>query len=309
MRNFSMYYPILRGKLNEFLALRELSNLAIDKKFCPVIEPVRKELAPLIRTVKELNDNGLTPFIFLNPTVGDLKGDSNFLYTELKKYDDIVYIPIVVIQENLNSVRNLLSDLDNYALFLTDGLSEEIIEATKNADRTFLSSKTSPNLINLINNAVLYDDSFKKQKRNADYPVESPYSSLHTFYNSYSTVVGFGDYTTVSAEYSESGGPAYVVTIHVTYIDHQRYFEAFTRHYSSEDDESPANPGKKFKEALTKFIYEKNSQSIKFVKTSGVDNFDEIYNSQNFPGLGQVKKISIKHHIETINDYLINKSN
>lgn len=302
-----MYYPILRGKLNEFLALRELSNLAIDKLFCPVIEPVRKELAPLIRTIKELNDNGLIPYIFLNPTVGDLEGDNQYIYNELKKYDEIVYIPVVVIRDNLNIVKNLISDLDNYALFLTDGLSKEIIDVTKSANLTFLSSNTPPNLINLINNVVLYDACFKKQKRNADYPIESPYSSLHTFFDDYRTVVGFGDYTTLSEEYSESGGPAYVVTIHVTYIDDQRYSEAFTRHYSSEDDESPANPGKKFKEALTKFIQEKNSGTISFVKTSGVDDFEEIYQTQHFPGLGQVKKISIKHHIETINDYLINK--
>lgn len=150
MRNFSMYYPILRGKLNEFLALRELSNLAIDKLFCPVIEPVRKELAPLVRTVKELNDNGLTPYIILNPTVGDLKGDNNYVYRELKKYEDITYIPVVVIQENLNTVKSLISDLDSYALFITDGLSEEIIGETKKAELTFLSSNTSPNLIKLI---------------------------------------------------------------------------------------------------------------------------------------------------------------
>ncbi len=34
--------------------------------------------------------------------------------------------------------------------------------------------------------------------------------------------------------------------------------------------------------------------------------FQKIYDEQHFPGLGQVKKISIMHHIETINDYLIN---
>ncbi len=80
-----MYYPILRGKLNEFLALRELSNLAMDKLFHPVIEPVRQESAPLIKTIKELNDNGLVPYIILNPTVGSLDGDSHFIFNELKK--------------------------------------------------------------------------------------------------------------------------------------------------------------------------------------------------------------------------------
>ncbi|WP_275891833.1 sce7725 family protein [Acinetobacter pittii] len=59
-----MYYPILRGKLNELLALRDLANLSIDKKFCPVIEPVRSTLSPLFRTIKELNDKEIEPLIF-----------------------------------------------------------------------------------------------------------------------------------------------------------------------------------------------------------------------------------------------------
>ncbi|MDC4628746.1 sce7725 family protein [Acinetobacter baumannii] len=302
-----MYYPILRGKLNEFLALRELSNLAMDKLFHPVIEPVRQESAPLIKTIKELNDNGLVPYIILNPTVGSLEGDSHFIINELKNHDFISFIPVVVVKESISHVKNLIDELEQYALFLTEGINDEIIEESKKSCLNFLSSNTSPTLISRINNVVLYDDCFKKQKRNADYPIESPYSSLHTFYKFYGTVVGFGDYTIVSEEYSESGGPAYVVTIHINYIDKNRYDEMFTRHYSSEDDESPANPGNKFKEALTKFIADKNSSVINFVQTSGIDELEKIYKSNHFPGLGQVKKISIKHHIETINDFLINK--
>jgi len=301
-----MYYPIVRGKLNEFLALRELSNLPLDKYFCPVIEPVRQEVAPLVRTVKELNDNGVTPFIFLNPTVGDLVGDHNFIFNELRKHDSISYIPILAVKENLNNIKNLIDELDEYALFLTEGLNREIIEESKKAKLTFINPSSPPSLIELTHNAVLYDNCFKKQKRNADYPVESPYSSLHTYYNEYENVVGFGDYTTVSEEYSESGGPAYVVTIHVTYIDSEREDKTFTRHYSSTDDESPANPGRKFKEALSKFVQEKDAGNINFINTAAVDDFMNIHRSQHFPGLGQVKKISIKHHIETINDYLIN---
>lgn len=38
-----MYYPILRGKLNELLALRELAQLKL-KNFTPVIEPVKKDI-------------------------------------------------------------------------------------------------------------------------------------------------------------------------------------------------------------------------------------------------------------------------
>jgi len=47
-----MYYPILRGKLNELLAIRELSELGL-KNFTPVIEPVKNDF------VHDKKDNSL----------------------------------------------------------------------------------------------------------------------------------------------------------------------------------------------------------------------------------------------------------
>lgn len=42
-----MYYPILCGKMNELLALRDLANLSKENYFCPVIEPVKENLTSL----------------------------------------------------------------------------------------------------------------------------------------------------------------------------------------------------------------------------------------------------------------------
>ncbi|MEQ1161028.1 sce7725 family protein [Acinetobacter calcoaceticus] len=301
-----MYYPILRGKLNELLALRDLANLSIDKKFCPVIEPVRSTLSPLFRTIKELNDKEIEPLIFLNPTVGELQGKTQFILDELQNESDLRFLPIFAIKDNFDEIAEFINKVDRYAFFLIDGLNHEIIAESEKAVLTFISSTTAPNLINRLSNVILYDDFFKKQKRNADYPDESPFSSLHTYYRDIRNVVGFGDYTIISEEYSESGGPAYVVTIHITYINSNKFDEAFIRHYSSKSDDTPANPGKKFIEALEKFIQDKNIGIVKFVHTNGVEQFEKIYEEKHFPGLGQVKKISIMHHIETVNDYLIN---
>lgn len=306
-----MYYPILRGKLNELLALRELANLSVDKKFCPVIEPVRSSLAPLFRTIKELNDKEIVPLVFMNPTVGDLVGCSQNIINEFKKEEDLRFIPIFAVSDGVDGISSLISQFTEYALFLVDGLNASIIDESSQAILTFISSTTAPNLLKKLSRVVLYDDFFKKQKRNADYPIESPFSSLHTYYNDeengFKNVQGFGDYTILSEEYSESGGPAYVVTIHVTYINSEKYDEAFIRHYSSDyESDTPANPGKKFIEALGKFILEKRSETINFLETSACQDFERIFDAKHFPGLGQVKKISIMHHIETINDYLIN---
>ncbi len=106
------------------------------------------------------------------------------------------------------------------------------------------------------------------------------------------------------------GGPAYVVTTSMLLIS---TLKNLMKHlfviillilY-----DIPANPGKKFIEALEKFIVE-NDQKIEFLDTSASIDFQKIYDAKHFPGfLGQVKKISIMHHIETINNYLINNLN
>lgn len=301
-----MYYPILRGKLNELLALRELANISTDKMFCPVIEPVKTSLAPLFKTIKELNDEDIVPLIIINPTVGDLQGESHYILDQLEDELDLQYLATFAIRDDVSEVENLIIDIDKYALFIVDGLNQEIIDASREAEFTFIRSTTPPHLIKKISNVILYNDFFNKQKRNADYPIESGFSSLHSYYTTIDNVKGFGDYTTLSESYSESGGPAYVVTIHATYINEEKFEEAFIRHYSSvSDDDKPTNPGKKFLEALGFFMSDEASGKVKFSPTAGLQKFQKVYHAKHFPGLGQVKKMSIMHHIETINDYLI----
>ncbi|MDG6614266.1 sce7725 family protein, partial [Staphylococcus aureus] len=130
--------------------------------------------------------------------------------------------------------------------------------------------------------------------------------ALHSYYKDENNI-GFGDYTITGNDFIEGGGPAYVVTVHASYIDSQRFDELFIRHYSSEDDGTPTNPGAKFKQALTKLISDFQSKRILFEETEGLQEFIFLYKIGHFPGLGQVKKISIMHHIETINIYLESK--
>ncbi|BBI64894.1 hypothetical protein HSBAA_62000 [Vreelandella sulfidaeris] len=49
------------------------------------------------------------------------------------------------------------------------------------------------------------------------------FSTLHTEWKNYNGAIGFGDYTVLSQEYTEAGGPAYVVTIHLSYIDEDSF--------------------------------------------------------------------------------------
>lgn len=302
-----MYYPILRGKLNELLALRELAELAVDKKFCPVIEPVKASISALVRTVKELNEQEIIPFIICNPKVGDFENSSPELLKLLLGEKSLEFVPVFFVVDTFSEIQDSISEYNilEYAMFAKDGLNADIIDASRNAVATFVETKTPPNLIKKIHNPIIYECCFKKERRNADYKSEDSFSSLHTFYKE-NEAIGFGDYTILSDEYSESGGPAYVVTIHMTYINPQKFNEAFVKHYSSTtDSDVQSNTGEKFLEAVKLFLTDKNEKSVPFENTLGALGFENLYNKEHFPGLGQAKKLAIMHHIETINSYLI----
>src|SRR5699024_4351700 len=64
---------------------------------------------------------------------------------------------------------------------------------------------------------VLINDSFE-QKRNADYGPVDRFSDLHLTYGDRG-LDGYGDFLIVGDSYSETGGPAYAVAIHLTFIN------------------------------------------------------------------------------------------
>lgn len=302
-----MYYPILRGKLNELLALRELSKLPIHQYFCPVIEPVREDLSALKRTIKELNVAGIDPIIIINPKKGDFNNPESLIFNDLIVAEgNLNFTPCFVLYDKATIIPDEIKNIDNYSLFVMGGITPEIVKSSEFARLTFVNHDVSPSILREMSNVVLCGDFFRRQQKNADYPEESAFSSLHTYYSILPKVKGFGDYTITGEDFTESGGPAYVVTIHVSYIDPDRYKEMFVRHYRSYNDDTPTQPGNKFKDALKSLIEDIDEKKIPYIKTSAISEFKMLHKTQHFPGLGQVKKISIKHHIETLVNYLIN---
>lgn len=300
-----MYYPILRGKLNELLALRELAPLQLEF-YTPVIEPVKRDIKSLVKAIEILNSNGITPYIIINPTIGDYAQSPNDLFNELNKFESINYEILYSINVKTEKYEDFLN-IGSFGLFIQKGIDQDIINFSRSSKINFIQNDTNPNVKKLIENKVVYEDFFRKQIRNADYPKESPFSSLHSYYadDKNEKNIGFGDYTITGDEFTDGGGPAYVVTIHLSYIDTKRFDELFVRHYSSENDGTPTNPGSKFKQALELLIQDVTKTDSPFINTNALNEFLYLNKIEHFPGLGQVKKISIKHHIETLNHFLV----
>lgn len=109
---------------------------------------------------------------------------------------------------------------------------------------------------------------------------------------------------TVSNTWSENGGPAYVVALHISYIDSNNSAMYIKHNLSTSDPSVPANPSGKFFEALQELINFCNSNQDVDKNTLGYKGYLSIYHSKSYPGLGIPKKLSMMHHIKTINDYI-----
>ncbi|GFK32667.1 sce7725 family protein [Vibrio cholerae] len=296
-----MYLPYFRGKQFELIAIRELSEYIPNVIFRPIIEPVRKNLSPLLNTITSLNNADISPIIIINPSVGELQ---NSFLELLEKLSDYEFLPcIVVTGGNIDHASEIVRHINRpFAVQITGGISNDAIHFSRDAEVTIVDYDTSDAVINQLMNIVLYGDFFKKKRRNADYPSESSFSHLHTTSKSKRNVLGFSDHTVIPREYSEAGGPAYVVTIHLSYIDIDRFDELYVKHYSSADNGSPTDPAGKFIEALDKAMHDYNKGI--FFNSSGITELKMLHNNTHYAGLGLVKKLSIKHHVETVCHYI-----
>lgn len=149
---------------------------------------------------------------------------------------------------------------------------------------------------------ILVRDGFKRQ-RNADYPAMEEFSDLHVTYDDLG-MAGFGDFLIVGDVYSEGGGPAYAVAIHLTFIDPDKDDVMYIYHFVSDTKDTPTDPAGKFAQALAKLIAKLNSGTSHILETEAIKEFRDLHAKGHFPGLGYVKKLSMKHHIETLADYL-----
>ncbi|AVU33229.1 TPA: sce7725 family protein [Serratia marcescens] len=301
-----MYFPLLRGKQFEFTALRELSGIVPNSLFKPVIEPVRENTKQLETTINSLNKNNITPLIIVNSEIGELKGKTDQFINELYKIKGISFIPCIKYIDNIQEFDRLNSLIKGEkASYVESGVTRDLVSRLKLFAINIIP-EGSPNIVlQQLSNIVLMDDPFKKKKRNADYPSNSYFSDLHVRYKGvHNSVIGFGDFNIAGSDYAESGGPAYVVTIHASYLDSDEFDAMSVKHFSSIDDGTPSNPSGKFQQALEKLVLHDQTYPGFFDNTLGLREFKALHARRHYPGLGQVKQFSMQHHIETICNFI-----
>lgn len=307
-----MYFPYLRGKQYELLALRELIDLPLDSdKIIPIIEPVKSNLSSLRTALKAISKIGVKVQLILNPEVGDFKNNPSPILPLVHEFvqaenNPIIPTYIVKADKDVDFIRTSIFANDfaasGYALVHLNkiGRIEELSELTKTT--TCLYNTINVNhlfaLRKKFDNRALLSDYFNKQRVNVDYISipEEVFSSDYAYYQE-ENCVAFSDYQAIGSGYSDSGGAAYAVAIHLTYKE-QGSEDIRIAHFVSNSNDDQTDPGGKFFEALQKLIDFIDARKIS--DTTALRKFRECYDRQAFPGLGVVKKLSIMHHIELI---------
>jgi hypothetical protein len=150
---------------------------------------------------------------------------------------------------------------------------------------------------------IRLDDLFEKQARNSDFlSIEEHRFSEEHIYFSQENFTGFSDYTVLSSEYNDGGSTPRAVVIHLTFINQQN--QIMIRHFTSVTNDSIANIQGKFAEAAQKAV---NYCRLNHLTNSAIDELENYFDEQHYPGLGTVKKISIKNHLLILSNYLRNR--
>ncbi|RFS22913.1 sce7725 family protein [Aeromonas dhakensis] len=310
-----MYHPYFRGKQFELITIREMAGLFAKNQFVPVIEPVRESLGGLKKALDAMCDVGGRAIVIVNPCYGDHQEDGTHITNLLKEsFEGCTNISAGILLRHDMDVDEVVTCYDQHAshnpVIVHAGftapkeLAIELAERMLSVTNVFIEDHAKLLYRRHFDESsrILIRDGFNKQK-NADYPELEEFSDLHVTYGELG-LEGFGDFLMVGDAYSEGGGPAYAVAIHLTFIDPTKDDVMYIYHFVSDTRDTPTDPAGKFAQALTKLIAKLDSGTSNIFESSAIKEFRALHEKGHFPGLGYVKKLSMKHHVETLANYL-----
>jgi len=309
-----MYYPYLRARQFELISLRELAaeNL-IQQHVTPVLEPVKETFNNLRLAHGVFAQTNLNCYLIMNPLVGEIPGDT---HTFLEFINGLENSHFRAAFHYTNNSEFILQAIQQYNLtncliicyhnFNDDAVIRDLCGRPQVACVMVFEPQKYRSLDRHIRtlgkNYIRLDDVFEKQLKNADFLdiAAHKFTEEHLFYRE-ENFQGFSDFTVLPSEYVDGGSTPRAVVIHLTYVNAEEENQIWIRHFTSNTNDSIANVQGKFAEAAEK--------AIAFCDQSGLTNsaiteLREYFNEGRYPGLGTVKKISIKNHLSIVTSFL-----
>ncbi|MBQ0076874.1 MAG: sce7725 family protein [Bacteroidales bacterium] len=308
-----MYYPLLRAKQYDLKAVREfIEENEGQKKILPILEPVNSQNNALILTINALMKVGQKFALVLNPMDGMFKHPTvRFTLLDecpLLRDKREMWVPAFICNRDLENVENLIIEegYEHVMLIHPTGFNvenEKALEILRKPQVEYIvnnfgsstSRRTGRILKDTGKKIIRLDDMFNTQQRNADYlnNVDELFSEEWYYYKEEGGLDGFSDYTSVQKELTEGGAMPYALAIHLTYLHSDD--QVYIHHFVSDSNDTQADVRGKFCEAAIKV----RDFYIDKPHTTPIDDIIERSGSrEGYPGLGYLKKVSIKNHLE-----------
>lgn len=313
-----MYFPYLRGRQFDLIAIRELLEKdLIDEHIVPIIEPIKLS-STLISTLTSFVEREREILLIQNPCVGNFDDEleGHDLY---ENYVELLKSPYIVITHFLNNsseteIHDIASNIDKSIEDLA--IIHEEISLLPVYKEIYSEQKPKYNIIPYDQsfrrrlrgqNLICLKDEFKKQKRNTDYSlkVDEFFSEEHLHYSS-EGLIGFSDYSVVGNDYSEGGFAPYAIALHIVYFSYDDNDDEVLRirHFVSDSNDDIRDPALKCSQALNKLSTWITTIHKKNVYTYAMEQLLEHFYRGSYPGLPSLKKLSLMHHIQLMNVFL-----
>ena len=278
-----MYFPYIRGKQFDLLALKALLEQdCLSDAIQPIIEPVKQ--SKTFWTTIDLFQRKQHPFYLVrNPQAGA------FLTAEgLAELQNVAAPKAMIVDRPIETVE------EKPDLWIIHQADQALASDWRENTLPVLVSKEF-RLLNKINGPkLLMEDPFTRLPKNSFY-TECPdegFSKTHHLYHKLG-YAGFSDFSVDSKIYHEHSYPSKRLVLHWIYPTAEQDLRIV--HLFSEE-ELPSQKEKFFEvmEALLQHEEEYPTQ------TAGLQLLVAAYQQRSFPGMGVIRKAAVMNHLELV---------
>lgn len=305
-----IYYPYLRGRMYDLLAIKELVEQGqLSSKIVPIIEPVR-DSKELQQTVQTLIDHQQPFSVIANPQVSVYGLNDTKLYP-LPDVDNLkFYYPSAILTADFSS--DFVKTVDNQQSLLIVK-NYELLKAYQNTkvlqtvDKVLIPDVARIHQL-VKTKAALLTDPLTFVRHVEDYAdLDDEFFEPADWYHQVGDYDGFGDYSMVGHVYFDKGMPSRAIALHLIYVTEDGTLRI--HHFVSDSNEHMSGQKDKFFEALQKMVTWCAENIHGLNATPALEELLSYNQQAKFPGLGMIKKLSLMHHFELMNRLLNLKEN
>lgn len=309
-----MYMPYLHGKQEELLAVLALSP-SLTNLVVPIFKPVNVDatntvgrLARIVRNARYAlitnSDKGpqrqpptysQVVAVIRDPSIAEnaqnvfpafeIRGDSSLADFDRFGHDFVDRRCVVIHKSHTYAPAQLRSAMhflvDPVHVYMEPGVSADAFSSLPSAGR------------------IVVRDGFNACERNSAYPTQSAFDDIAHQYR-LRNFDGFGDFCMIGDTYSDGGGPASAVALHLT---EDTGNALLMNHFVS--NSVGVDTRTMYFEALRGLVSYVGTPPRAHLDTQGLREYIRSDANRHYPNLGPAKRWSTMHHIEMVQRILV----